>query len=156
MANKTLLTILSDFCHSWTISGSIRGHYGVTWGSFWRHFVVVLVSFWPHLRPFWCVFDPFGRFYILYIMQFDEGLGAFWTVVVRFCPPFDRFWAVFWPYRGLYRAILGLFWRSKIGPFWGDFGMLLEHFGRSGAILGSLGNHFGIVLASLLVRLWPF
>ena len=86
--------------------------------------------------------------------QIDECLDDFWTIFAPFCPLFDPFWAIF-DHIGGY---IGPFWDhfgTKIGWFWGDFGPFL---GRSGVTLGSLRDHFSIVLASfwvVLVSFWP-
>ena len=42
---------------------------------------------------------------------------------------------------------------TKLGPFWGDFGPFL---GRSGFMLGSLRDHFGIIFGGCGVVLTSF
>ena len=49
--------------HFWTNLGVILGHLGIVLASFWHHFGIIVASFFGiFFGPFWCSFDPFGRF----------------------------------------------------------------------------------------------
>ena len=98
---------------------------------------------WVYLEVCWVAFECFKRFY--------EGLDAFWTVFGYFWLFLDLFgvenWSM-WPW-------IGRKWvqnHPKNGSFLGDFEPFL---GRSGIILGSLRDPFGIILGSFLCRFDP-
>ena len=73
----------------------------------------------------------------------------------RVLATFDPFLTLFEPFSTVIDPIwdrfLDHFW-TKIGPFWGDSGVILDHFLVDSVTLGSLRDRFSIVLASIWAR----
>ena len=78
-----------------------------------------------------------------------------WVCLERSWVDFECFYALLWRSWWLLNRF-GIF-LIKIWPFWGDFGVILNHFvvsirGHFGVTLGSFGARFGIILGSFWCR----